>query len=189
MTGSLQCRNGTTACVPLNRPEPETCNGLDDDCDGMVDNNCATTTLLCSRNPLWVAVNCSLDPTTTLQYYWSNNHSISDPDQASAAGALFVGCQHHGIGPCSFNQTGWVSIESMPLRKCSERWQHIGMPGTAFTDLFGPTLACREHDAGSMFDAGATANNGKCALQPAQDNGDQVWRLALRDTDCYAYDR
>jgi hypothetical protein len=37
--GTLQCQNGALRCVPLVQPftRPETCNGLDDDCDGFID--------------------------------------------------------------------------------------------------------------------------------------------------------
>jgi hypothetical protein len=36
--GQLRCERGAPACVAQSDPAPEVCNGLDDDCDGMVDN-------------------------------------------------------------------------------------------------------------------------------------------------------
>ncbi|MBK9517244.1 MAG: putative metal-binding motif-containing protein [Anaeromyxobacter sp.] len=41
--GVLHCQAGATACVPAVLPGalPETCNGLDDDCDGTVDEGCS----------------------------------------------------------------------------------------------------------------------------------------------------
>lgn len=36
--GTIQCRGGRPTCVPTNMPRPETCDGLDTDCDGTVDN-------------------------------------------------------------------------------------------------------------------------------------------------------
>ena len=35
--GSMQCSGGTLQCVGGQGPQPETCNGLDDDCNGKVD--------------------------------------------------------------------------------------------------------------------------------------------------------
>jgi MYXO-CTERM domain-containing protein len=37
--GTIQCRSGRPTCVPDNRPEAERCDGVDNDCDGMVDEN------------------------------------------------------------------------------------------------------------------------------------------------------
>ncbi|MCB9639452.1 MAG: putative metal-binding motif-containing protein [Myxococcales bacterium] len=39
--GSLACVGGRSTCVPLRQPLPESCNGLDDDCDGSIDFGCA----------------------------------------------------------------------------------------------------------------------------------------------------
>lgn len=36
--GEWQCMSGTDVCVPIGTDQPEICNGLDDDCDGIVDN-------------------------------------------------------------------------------------------------------------------------------------------------------
>ena len=35
--GHMQCQNGTLICVSDWQPQQEMCNGLDDDCDGSVD--------------------------------------------------------------------------------------------------------------------------------------------------------
>lgn len=35
--GTMQCRSGSLACVQHNEPRQEICNGLDDDCNGLVD--------------------------------------------------------------------------------------------------------------------------------------------------------
>ena len=36
-TGVKQCKNGTLECLPLTQASPEKCNGIDDDCNGKVD--------------------------------------------------------------------------------------------------------------------------------------------------------
>jgi MYXO-CTERM domain-containing protein len=37
VNGTMQCQNGVLACVQQNEPVMESCNGLDDNCDGVVD--------------------------------------------------------------------------------------------------------------------------------------------------------
>lgn len=39
--GTQACVGGRATCVPLRQPQPEVCNGLDDDCDGSIDFGCA----------------------------------------------------------------------------------------------------------------------------------------------------
>jgi len=39
--GQMKCVNGSLTCVQTNQQGTETCNGLDDDCDGDIDNNVA----------------------------------------------------------------------------------------------------------------------------------------------------
>jgi Notch-like protein len=66
-SGTLHCQSGALVCVPNNSPSAEVCNGLDDDCDGIVDDGnpggggtcttglpgvCATGTLECQSGSL-----------------------------------------------------------------------------------------------------------------------------------------
>jgi len=39
-TGTTLCTNGSLSCEPDNEPSQEVCDGLDNDCDGMVDEGC-----------------------------------------------------------------------------------------------------------------------------------------------------
>jgi hypothetical protein len=63
-TGTQSCTNGQPRCVPDHVPSPELCNGLDDDCNGLVDDGVVvpatscTTTLpgICSAG----ALTCSM---------------------------------------------------------------------------------------------------------------------------------
>jgi hypothetical protein len=48
--GTLTCQAGALTCTPNLTPSVETCNGLDDDCDGMVDNGFPGTGLPCVVN-------------------------------------------------------------------------------------------------------------------------------------------
>jgi hypothetical protein len=41
--GTLQTVSGMVTCAQTNQPTTEVCNGLDDDCDGVIDNGAATT--------------------------------------------------------------------------------------------------------------------------------------------------
>ncbi len=45
--GSTECVNGAPQCVQTSAPSPEKCNGNDDDCDGIIDDNPADVGLPC----------------------------------------------------------------------------------------------------------------------------------------------
>jgi hypothetical protein len=48
--GAMQCQGGAMVCVGFVDPKPETCNGIDDNCDGTIDNNAAGTNVDCGAN-------------------------------------------------------------------------------------------------------------------------------------------
>lgn len=46
--GLIQCNlQGTTMCVPINKPQPSQCNGLDNNCDGTIDTGPCPSTDVC----------------------------------------------------------------------------------------------------------------------------------------------
>ena len=47
--GTLQCQAGGLTCVGAINPQPETCNGVDDDCDGVIDDTPAGTGTQCGQ--------------------------------------------------------------------------------------------------------------------------------------------
>jgi len=48
--GSYVCQNGALACVGAITPQAETCNGADDDCDGVVDGTAAVPEVTCTTD-------------------------------------------------------------------------------------------------------------------------------------------
>ncbi|MDI1482933.1 MopE-related protein [Polyangium sp. y55x31] len=55
--GKYSCTNGALVCVPDVTPIPETCNGIDDDCDGTVDDSIPGTGGECGTGLLGVCAN------------------------------------------------------------------------------------------------------------------------------------
>ncbi len=49
--GIMHCVGGGVQCVPITPPGAEACNGIDDDCDGIVDNNAAGAGQPCEGGP------------------------------------------------------------------------------------------------------------------------------------------
>jgi len=101
--GAIQCKNSTIDCFPVIPQSPEKCNGVDDDCDGVVDENnpeggvscqtgqsgtCATGTLKCTSGGLVCEPNSSSTPELCNGIDENCNGIIDDgnPGSGSACG-------------------------------------------------------------------------------------------------------
>jgi formylglycine-generating enzyme required for sulfatase activity len=140
-TGTFQCPAGGTGPAVCNAPAgpapgTETCNGLDDNCDGMVDNG-ANTGNLAGQN--WVTI-----PGTSTQIM---QYEASHPNAAAGVqGTLTThACSRAGVQP-------WTNITqpqaeavcaSMNARLCTEtEWANMcSQPVTPTYPLAGPTGA------------------------------------------------
>lgn len=146
--GSYKCVNKALICVPKQQPTAEICGdgtvvrmtylfdmtGLDNNCDGQVDENCAPAGFVsCVGNPQWMPVTC-----TTTKWVWSADRAFTTVSSAGENKVLWTGDQHTIIpNTCSLNGQGYVSTQVFTMSGCNTSWWHLG--GTY-------TGACGGHD-------------------------------------------
>ncbi|MBI5533337.1 MAG: hypothetical protein HY898_11510 [Deltaproteobacteria bacterium] len=117
--GALQCQNGLLACVGNIDPKPETCNGVDDNCDGTVDNNPSGTGADCGQNNTLPckygktvcqagAIVCSgnIDPKPETCNGVDDNCNGQIDDGAQGTG---VACGTSNVFPCAYGSTQCIA--------------------------------------------------------------------------------
>jgi hypothetical protein len=137
--GATVCSGGQLACQQLQQPQAEACNGLDDDCDGVVDNGdpgggaacstgllgvCAAGTTACAAGQL--ACHQSVQPGAQLCNGLDENcdgavdegctclNGTTQPCYSGAAATLDVGVCHGGTQTCSGGNWGACVGQALP---------------------------------------------------------------------------
>jgi len=138
--GVTTCANGTLSCTPLGGGEPERCDGLDNDCNGVVDDGAQCD------NPEEVCVNGECVPRCTLgQEFGCTDDTQCDPD---AGVCIDVACK---------------GVTCPPDQTC-----HGGACGDACSGIVCPhgiscqNGACVDPCAGKTCAAGQVCAGGLC---------------------------
>jgi len=110
-SGTYACQNNVVDCFPNAMPSAETCNGLDDNCNGQVDENnpgggascmtgmpgiCATGTQMCSNGALVCQSNAQAQPETC---NGTDDNCNGTADEGNPGGGVMCSCG--GTSACS----------------------------------------------------------------------------------------
>jgi hypothetical protein len=138
-TGTFQCNpadpNGPAICVitnPGGSPSPEACDGLDNDCDGVVDNGAGTGNLIGQE---WVTIPGTSN-TQIMKY------EASRPDASAAGGGTnqTFACSKPGVLPWTnlTHPQAEAACASIGARLCTElEWQKMCDPAPSYP-IAGP---------------------------------------------------
>lgn len=113
--GTVACQAGALTCVGAIGPQQETCNSIDDDCDGVVDDNATGTGVSCGQNNTFPcsfgtiqcqagSLNCvgAINPTSeTCDGVDNNCDGIIDNNPSGTGGQ----CGATNTGACEFGTT------------------------------------------------------------------------------------
>jgi hypothetical protein len=154
--------NGTSAIqcnAPAGMPGTESCNGLDDNCDGMIDNGT-------SARGAWTQVR----PVggTGATDFWIQSYEASRPGSTNMSQGIYsnVACSIANVLP-------WVSVTPIEARDaciaaggalCTEaQWQRACQSSAATACTWSETTACTTYSSmacnGIDYDTGAAAGN------------------------------
>ncbi|TFH21477.1 MAG: hypothetical protein E4H03_10575, partial [Myxococcales bacterium] len=110
-TGTSICQGGSLACIPNSGPQTETCNGLDDNCDGVVDDGnpgggascntgdpglCGNGTLTCTGGALTCEADIIPEPETCNGV---DDNCDGQIDEGNPGGG--AACSTGGLGVCA----------------------------------------------------------------------------------------
>ncbi|HRI72005.1 MAG TPA: MopE-related protein, partial [Polyangium sp.] len=109
--GTYQCQTGSLVCVGAINAQPEACNGVDDDCDGVIDNNATGVGAQCGQtnvgpceygmqqcqNGMLVCVGAINPGTETCNSIDDNCDGVVDNNTTDATGT----CGTSNIYPCA----------------------------------------------------------------------------------------
>jgi len=122
--GTYQCIDGNLVCEPNEEPTAEVCDGLDNDCDGIVDNGfdvgqpCIVGEGACARVGIMICktdgtgTECSVDPGTPTAEICDGLDNDCDGiidngfDVGEPCTVGIGGCQRHGVMVCRGDGTG-----------------------------------------------------------------------------------